>query len=137
MRFVRSTDKDRRDLARKLRTGMTRGERVLWSRLRGNALGFKVRRQFPSGNFILDFYVLEARLCIELNGPLHEPLADRKRDEALLEMGIQTLRIPLGEFENREEHWIREIQLFVDLRKKSKPWWKDSDFEEDEEEPPP
>ncbi|WP_430407494.1 endonuclease domain-containing protein [Hydrogenophaga sp.] len=51
--------------ARALRRDMTDAERKLWSGLRGEQLGFKLRRQHPLGNFIADFACLEPKLIVE------------------------------------------------------------------------
>ena len=54
--------------ARALRRDMTDAERKLWSGLRGEQLGFKLRRQHPLGNYIADFACLEPKLIVELDG---------------------------------------------------------------------
>ena len=50
---------------------MTDGERRLWSRLRGEQLGVKFRRQHPLGSYVADFACLEPRLIVELDGSQH------------------------------------------------------------------
>jgi very-short-patch-repair endonuclease len=40
----------------------------------------------------MDFYVHDAKLCIEVDGELHDAEHDRKRDRLLLSRGIRTLR---------------------------------------------
>ena len=81
--------------ARELRASMTPAEVVLWQRLRGKQLGgFKFRRQEPLGNFIADFFCVEAHLIIELDGSSHEGRAeaDARRDEVLRAEGYFVLR---------------------------------------------
>ena len=59
-------------IARMLRRNSTHAEKRLWNRLRGGQLsGFKFRRQFPIGEFIVDFCCRERRLVIELDGSQH------------------------------------------------------------------
>jgi very-short-patch-repair endonuclease len=62
--------------------------------------GYKFRRQYSVGAFILDFYCPEARLAVELDGQVHaNPLRreyDCERQQHLEELGIRVLR-----FENR------------------------------------
>ena len=82
--------------ARRLRREMTIAERRLWSKLRSNHLGVKVRRQVPFGEYILDFYCTKTKLCIELDGSQHLTGERRRKDEVrdryLQERGIEVLR---------------------------------------------
>jgi very-short-patch-repair endonuclease len=54
-----------------LRQVMTPDERLLWSRLRRNALGWHFRRQAPVGKCILDFYCVKAKLAVGVDGDIH------------------------------------------------------------------
>jgi very-short-patch-repair endonuclease len=64
--------------ARALRQTMTDAERRLWSALRDRRLeGYKFRRQYPIGPFILDFVCIEHRLVVEADGSQH---ADSEKD---------------------------------------------------------
>ena len=81
--------------ARHLRKNMTDEEKHLWyDFLKG--LPVPVKRQKNIGNYILDFYIPQARLAIEVDGTGHsDPKhaeADAKRDAALKELGITVLR---------------------------------------------
>jgi very-short-patch-repair endonuclease len=80
---------------RTLRQNMTDAERRLWQRLRRRQLdGYKFRRQFPLGPFIVDFVCLEARLVIEVDGGQHQGNADDKvRDTWLVGEGYRVLRL--------------------------------------------
>ena len=49
----------------------TPSERILWEALRKRQLGVKVRRQVILANTIVDFYVPEAKLAIEVDGGAH------------------------------------------------------------------
>jgi len=75
---------------------MSLPEKMLWSRLRAKRLGFTVRRQFPHGHYIMDFYVHELLLCIEIDGASHESreAEDASRYEYMKGHGISTIRIP-------------------------------------------
>ena len=76
---------------------MTLPEVVLWQQLRRRPDGLKFRRQHPAGPYVLDFYCEEARLCIEVDGTVHDfgdvPVADAHRDRWLAGAGIRTVRI--------------------------------------------
>jgi very-short-patch-repair endonuclease len=54
--------------ARELRKEATEVEKLLWALLRKRPGGYKFRRQHPIGKYILDFYVAEVRLAIEVDG---------------------------------------------------------------------
>lgn len=54
--------------ARILRREETKAEKMLWKELRNSGLGMKCRRQHPIDMFIIDFYVPEVKLAIELDG---------------------------------------------------------------------
>jgi adenine-specific DNA-methyltransferase len=71
-----------RDRARSLRRSITPAERKLWMRLRNRQLhGAKFRRQHPIGQYIVDFFCLEARLVVELDGSWHADDLKRTQDE--------------------------------------------------------
>ena len=81
--------------ARTLRKNMTKEERHLWyDFLKG--LPVMVHRQKVIGNYIVDFYIAEARLVIELDGSQHysteEMEYDRKRTAYLESQGLKVMR---------------------------------------------
>ena len=57
--------------AKGLRRSMTQPEKTLWSLLRRNQQALYLRRQHAIGPYIGDFYCAVARLCIEVDGPVH------------------------------------------------------------------
>ena len=72
--------------ARMMRKCDTWAERLLWRWLRDRRFSdYKFRRQHPFGPHILDFFCLEARLDIELDGFQHGMPAQRFKDVALEE----------------------------------------------------
>ena len=84
--------------ARKLRSDMSKPERVLWQHLRTRPGGFKFRRQHPASVYVLDFYCAALRLAVEVDGWGHdssETIArDKRRSEFLRSQGIVTTRVP-------------------------------------------
>ena len=85
-----------RQRAQVLRKNMTKEERHLWyDFLKAYPIQFK--RQYPIGNYIVDFYCYKARLVVELDGSQHcEPEAisyDQKRTQFLRHKGLYILRI--------------------------------------------
>lgn len=98
---------------------------MLWSKLKGKQIaGYKVRRQYGVGNYIVDFYCPKLKLAIEVDGDSHYTQEgkehDKKRDSFIQDQGIELIRIPTSEvyknldgvmqylaniFENREDRW--------------------------------
>ena len=81
--------------ARALRKSMTDAECKLWRGLRLRQMyGHKFRRQFPLGNYIVDFVCLEARLIIEVDGGQHadQKYGDAERDAWLKLQNFHVLR---------------------------------------------
>jgi very-short-patch-repair endonuclease len=80
--------------ARHLRRAATDAERRLWSALRDRRLeGYRFRRQYPIGRFIVDFACTQHRLIVEADGGQHadsEP--DRRRTANLEQEGWRVLR---------------------------------------------
>ena len=100
---------------------MTHGERILWSQLRNRGIGFRVRRQYPVEKYVLDFYIHEARLCIEIDGPDHAEREDAIRDGALGEIGIRTIRIPWKDIPDKLDFWLNEIKTWAEVRAELQP----------------
>ena len=90
---------------KELRQKETREEVLLWVKLRRKGIGHKFSRQYSVGPYILDFYCVEKRLAIELDGVQHleNKDYDRERDNYLLMNGIRVLRF-----------WNREISANMD-----------------------
>jgi very-short-patch-repair endonuclease len=83
---------------RQFRGSMTDAEVILWSRLKGRQLlGCKFRRQYSLGSFVIDFFSVEIKLGIELDGYSHvqpgAPECDLKRQQFIESFGIRIVRI--------------------------------------------
>ncbi|MBK9137422.1 MAG: DUF559 domain-containing protein [Verrucomicrobia bacterium] len=86
-----------RDFSRELRRKSTDAEKRLWRLLRDRRFNdFKFRRQYPCGIYFLDFFCVEARLSVELDGGGHgfpeQRQHDEERERFLAAQGIKTLR---------------------------------------------
>ena len=92
--------------ANKLRKSMTKPEACLWKYVLSGRqmLGYQFRRQRPVLNYIADFMCKDLKLIIEVDGLSHESeegrLKDKKRDNALAEIGFTTLRFSSREVLN-------------------------------------
>jgi very-short-patch-repair endonuclease len=83
------------EYARQLRREQTDAEGRLWAQLRLRRLGgYRFRRQFPIGNFIVDFCCREKHLVVEVDGGQHleRAAADRNRSELIEARGYRVLR---------------------------------------------
>ena len=80
--------------------------------LRLTQMGFRFRRQHPFGPYVLDFFCMEAKLAIELDGASHDWTADRDmaRDAYLLANGIETIRIPNSALDDIFNDYLVHIQ---------------------------
>ena len=84
-----------RQLAQTLRKRMTDAERRLWYYLRDRRLGgWKFRRQYPVGPYIVDFICPEKNLIIEVDGGQHaeNEEMDLQRSAYLNKMGYRVFR---------------------------------------------
>jgi len=81
--------------ARELRKNMTPEEKHLWYDLL-KLLPFNVRRQHNIENYIVDFYIAEKKIVIEIDGRQHttpeHKEADKQRDLDLSAWNITVLR---------------------------------------------
>ena len=112
-----------RDLARQLRSNQTNPENRLWSRLRARQLeGLKFRRQHPIGPFVADFFCLEAKLVLELDGSQHadEVAHDERRSQYLRDAGYAVLRIWNHEIISNLDEVIQRIADTLEQSRQSK-----------------
>ena len=81
--------------AKQLRKNMTKEERHLWYDFL-KSLPTMVHRQKVIGKYIVDFYIAEAKLVIELDGSQHYEAAgqqaDQSRDAYMNSLGLHVLR---------------------------------------------
>ncbi|HVW72561.1 MAG TPA: endonuclease domain-containing protein [Rhizomicrobium sp.] len=98
---TRKTRLPQRANARNMRRDSTDAERKFWWLVRDRRFGgYKFKRQFLIGRYIVDFVCLEARLVVELDGGQHaDRIAyDEIRDAYLKARGFQVFRFWNTEF---------------------------------------
>ena len=92
--------------ARRLRTNQTPAEAAFWELVRKRRVdGWKFTRQYviphdgehtAGRNYIVDFYLSELRLCVEIDGGIHLDVVqtdyDRAREASLRSMGCAIVR---------------------------------------------
>jgi very-short-patch-repair endonuclease len=82
----RNTSYAVRQAAREMRKNPTPAEKALWRVLRDRAVnGLRFRRQHTLDGLVLDFYCAEVRLCVELDGAVHDAAGQQERDAARTE----------------------------------------------------
>ncbi len=107
--------KEFRQLLRKTETPM---EKKLWKYLRNRQLdGYKFRQQHGYGPFVLDFYCPSLRLCIELDGGIHDEMRVKEKDidrtVFLNDNRIHVLRFRNEEVEEDIEKVLNRIREYI------------------------
>ena len=111
--------------ARELRKNMTPEEKRLWYDLL-KRLPMTAKRQHRIESYIVDFYIAEKKLVIEIDGRQHlmeeNKKADQERDAKLKEWGIEVLRYSNHsineDFGRITEHLLNRLGLkYSDLKK--------------------
>jgi len=99
------------EVAKNLRRESTLTEKVLWEQLRTKKRGYKVRRQQPIGVFVVDFYIPQSRLIVEIDGSVHDDQQeqDRERETLLEELGLRFLRFSAIDVEQHLDRVLRTI----------------------------
>ncbi|MEO5979869.1 MAG: endonuclease domain-containing protein [Chryseolinea sp.] len=103
------------EYARMNRKPMTPAERKLWNCLKNRKLnGSKFRRQHPIADYIVDFFCLESKLAIEIDGLYHNDPQQLKYDQdrsvVLTEFGIRTVRFTNTEIDEHLDKVLDQIK---------------------------
>lgn len=112
---------------RTLRQNSTPAEIKLWAKLRGRQIeNSKFRRQYSIGAFIVDFYLPELKLAIEIDGDSHfQPEAieyDQQRQRYLEAKGICVVRFTNEQVYQHLDQVVEAIaQTICQLRKSTPP----------------
>lgn len=107
-----------KELARQLRKNMTRGEVILWQRLKCKQVrGYDFDRQRPIDQFIVDFYCKQLMLAIEIDGSSHDSQQaqqrDRQRQSRLESLGVRFLRFRESEVRNNTDAVVDAIESWI------------------------
>jgi hypothetical protein len=71
-------------------------ERKLWAHLRNRQLkGAKSRRQYPIAPYVVDFFCLEAKLIVEVDGGGHATEAQGRASKICKAQELRTVMLPL------------------------------------------
>jgi very-short-patch-repair endonuclease len=114
-----------KQICRKLRRRSTRAEQTFWGAVRNRRfMGRKFYRQYPifydylgtESFFVVDFYCHEERLVVEIDGAVHEGMADRdaQRTQLIEYSGIRVVRFKNEEIEERMDVVAKKLQGFME-----------------------
>ena len=111
---------------RALRKTMSGAEIKLWSLLRRRQVcDCKFRRQHGVGAVVFDFYCVECRLAIEVDGDYHNArdvvAHDQARDATVARFGIETLRFTNDDIVYRAPAVIEAIANAITRRRSPSP----------------
>ncbi|NIA05917.1 MAG: DUF559 domain-containing protein [Proteobacteria bacterium] len=104
-------------LARNLRKNQTEAEGKIWQRLRSRQVAdCKFRRQHVIGAYIVDFFCLERRLVVEIDGGQHaDSGADAERTHFFESQGFRVIRFWNNEVLNSLDEVVEEIYRALTL----------------------
>ena len=116
--YNRTSDKGKRNI---LRNHMTDTEIILWSHLKNKQLeGFKFRRQYSVGSYVLDFYCPKKKLAIEIDGTGHYTSEgkeyDRVRQFEIEQLGIEFIRFSNIDIKKNLYSVIHEVRSRLLMR---------------------
>ena len=118
--YNKTSEKDKRQY---LRNNMPPAEQLVWARLKGRQVeDCKFRRQYSVGAFVIDFYSVEIKLAIEIDGESHfrdgAEVYDLERQSLIEAAGIRFLRFTNTQVYEELDAVIESIeQMICDLRK--------------------
>jgi len=102
--------------AKELRKNMTKAERKLWYDYLRN-FKYRVHRQRPIDNFIVDFYCPQLKLVIEVDGETHyvenAQEYDAERTQILEGYGLKVIRFTNEEILNNLDGICAEIEKMI------------------------
>lgn len=119
--FNRKSEKQKR---RALRNTMPKAEVILWAYLKNKQLyGYKFRRQYSVGPYIIDFYCPRLKLAVEIDGPSHFEFQaieyDYQRQKYIESFGIRFLRVTnLDIYENIDGVIEKIVEYFSECETK-------------------
>jgi cyclase len=98
-----------------LRNNMTPAEKLLWEQLRKKQLGVRFKAQHPMGRYIADFYCHQAKLVVEIDGPIHnyQKGEDKHRADDIKKDGITVLRFRNEEVIEDMEGVLERIREYL------------------------
>lgn len=118
--------KKNKRLRKNLRKQDILSEKILWAKLSKKQQGYKFRRQFGIGDYIVDFYCPKLRLVIEIDGATHskddEIRLDNRRQGFIESLGLVVKRYTNIDMQENLSEVMADIQeTCFDLNNKITP----------------
>jgi very-short-patch-repair endonuclease len=115
--FNKSSETGKR---RKLRQHQTNAEELVWRFIRNRQmLDYKFRRQYSVDRFVIDFYCVELKLAIEIDGGTHNTPEQKKKDigrqKYLEAFNIKFIRIKDDELFGNPNKAFNKIEKTIKL----------------------
>ncbi|MDD4332952.1 MAG: endonuclease domain-containing protein [Patescibacteria group bacterium] len=112
---------DQKNIRRFLRKQEIGAEKLLWRKLRNRNFGYKFRRQYGIGGYIVDFYCPEVKLAIEIDGATHssdkELKNDKEKEEYIKSIGVALKRYSNCEVYKNQDLVVGDIIEYCDQLK--------------------
>lgn len=113
---------DSKELRKYFRANVSKAEQLLWAKLKAKRFcDVKFRRQYGVDKYILDFYSVELRLAIEIDGGTHfekeEIEYDEKRTKFLNSIRIKVIRFTNNDVYKNILNVLEEIKKEIELIK--------------------
>jgi len=104
--------------ARKLRKSETGAEKKMWAKLKGRRfMNLKFRRQHPILRYVADFYCVEHKVVIELDGGIHNKIEQKEHDKTrtseLEKLGVRVIRFTNKDILLNTNETLRQIEAFI------------------------
>ena len=109
------------ELARKLRKNLTPQERKLWNILRNHQFyGLEFKRQYPIGDYIVDFICREKKIIIEVDGGQHNEtvnvINDDERTAYLNSKGYKVIRFWNNDIDMNLDGVYKELMKLFEIK---------------------
>jgi len=109
-----------RERAKELRKSGTLSEIIMWKKFRNQKFkGYDFDRQKIIGNYIVDFYCVDCRVVIEIDGSSHDnrEIYDGDRNRYLQDLGLTVIRISAQDVHNDLINVMRMLKEHPALQK--------------------
>ncbi len=108
--------------ARQLRRNLSPANKAIWDRLKSTVTGPKFVSQEPLLGWIADFFCLDSKLIVEIDGPYHQTAeglkADVYRDAIFARSGFTTLRYRVEDALAEPDRIVEEIRTAAGYKPK-------------------
>ncbi|MBS1494641.1 MAG: endonuclease domain-containing protein [Bacteroidetes bacterium] len=117
---------EKKEARKFLRNNSTKAEQLLWDEIKNKKFhGIKFRRQYSVDRYILDFYSIELRLGIELDGEVHDDKDaieyDKIRTNYLKQRKIKVIRFSNEEIYKSIDNVLNKIKNEIEISRNLPP----------------